>query len=320
MVSAVCPQCGITLIEADSPTDDMLEAVRTASRLGAEYVSSAAGVARETGNLPDLDHTYFRSRGVVYTASTGDYDYSAGTSYPASSAATTAIGGTSLVNDDSARGWSETVWNSFPGFGTGSGCSAVTAKPSWQSIIPTSVCPNRAVADISAVADPSTGVAVYQTTGGAGWAVYGGTSASAPIVAAAFALAGDPAPDSHPARYPYDRTDRSGSLNDVVDGNNGECSPAPLCTAQPGWDGPTGLGTPIGTKALASPAKANQITVTAPAQVSSTVGERVHLAVHATQLRPHHSPVRRDRPTGRAQSTPRPGSSKAGRRHRAPTR
>lgn len=286
MVSAVCPQCGITLIEANSPTDDMLEAVRTAGRLGAEYVSLSWG-GPEPSNLGDLDRTYFRPRGVVYTASTGDSDYLAGTSYPASSGATTAVGGTSLVKDDSTRGWSETVWNTFPGFGTGSGCSAETAKPSWQSIIPSSVCTQRAVADVSAVADPSTGVAVYQTTGGAGWAVYGGTSAAAPILAAAYALAGDPAPTSHPASYPYDRTE---SLNDVVNGNNGECAPAPLCTAQPGWDGPTGLGTPIGANALASPTKVNQVTVTAPVQQSSTVGESVQLPVRAADS--GHDPLR----------------------------
>ena len=87
--------------------------------------------------------------------------------------------------------------------------------------------------------------------------MYGGTSASAPIVAATYALAGDPAPKSHPASYPYGRT---GNLNDVVEGDNGDCTPAPLCTAQPGWDGPTGLGTPIGTRALTSPTKANRIT------------------------------------------------------------
>jgi len=278
MVSAVCPQCGITLIEANSPTEDMLEAVRTAGTLGAKFVSLSWG-GQETGNLADLDRQYFSPRGVVYTASTGDSDYDAGTSYPASSAATTAIGGTTLTKDDSARGWSETVWNSFPGFGTGSGCSNEVTKPSWQSVIPTAVCPNRAVADVSAVADPSTGVAVYQTTGGSGWAVYGGTSAAAPIIAAMYALAGDPAPASYPASYPYART---GDLNDVVKGNNGECTPAALCTAQAGWDGPTGLGTPIGTKALTSPAPANRILLKAPTQQFSTAGDAVLLPVRAT--------------------------------------
>jgi hypothetical protein len=152
----------------------------------------------------------------------------------------------------------------------------VLAKPTWQSIIPTTVCPKRATADVSAVADPATGVAVYQTTGGQGWAVYGGTSASAPIVASIYALAGDPAPASRPASYPYGAT---GNLNDVVEGNNGDCTPAPLCTAQAGWDGPTGLGTPNGTRALTSPTKSNRVRVTAPVQQFNAVGDIV--VIHA---------------------------------------
>jgi hypothetical protein len=109
--------------------------------------------------------------------------------------------------------------------------------------------------------------------------VYGGTSAAAPIIAATYALAGDPDPASRPAGYPYGATT---NLNDVVQGNNGECSPAPLCTAQAGWDGPTGLGTPIGTRALTSPTKANRITVTAPAQQFSAVGDVVLTQARAT--------------------------------------
>jgi hypothetical protein len=294
-VSAVCPHCGITLIEADSASTDLLAATKTADRLGAKFVSLSWG-GPESADLAELDSTYFNPRGVVYAASTGDSDYDAGVSYPASSEATTAVGGTTLTRDDSARGWTETVWNSFPGNGTGSGCSSLMAKPSWQSVIPAAVCPQRAVADVSAVADPATGVAVYQTTGGAGWAVYGGTSAAAPIVAATYALAGDPDPASRPASYPYGVT---GNLNDVVQGNNGECTPAPLCTAQAGWDGPTGLGTPNGTQALKSPTTANRITVDAPAQQSSAVGDVVVLRARATDS--GRLPVRftaTDLPTG----------------------
>lgn len=278
MVSAVCPNCGITLIEADSPSNDLLAAVKTAEKLGAKFVSLSWG-GPESGNLAELDKQYFNTSGIVYAASTGDYDYDAGTSYPASSAATTAIGGTSLTKTDSGRGWAETVWNNGPGQGTGSGCSAEVTKPSWQAVIPAATCPKRAVADVSAVADPATGVAVYQTTGGNGWAVYGGTSASAPIIASTYALAGDPSPTSHPAGYPYGST---ANLNDVVEGNNGECTPAPLCTAQAGWDGPTGLGTPNGPAALTSPGKANRITVNAPAQQFSAVGNPVVLHVRAS--------------------------------------
>jgi hypothetical protein len=79
-------------------------------------------------------------------------------------------------------------------------------------------------------------------------------------------------------------------LNDVVEGNNGECKPSPLCTAQPGWDGPTGLGTPIGTLALTSPARSNRLTVNAPAQQFSAVGNPVVLHVRATDSA--RSPVR----------------------------
>ncbi|GAA3584239.1 putative Ig domain-containing protein [Kribbella ginsengisoli] len=278
MVSAVCPNCGITLIEADSPSNDLLAAVKTAEKLGAKFVSLSWG-GPESGNLPELDKQYFNTNGIVYAASTGDYDYEAGTSYPASSAATTAIGGTTLTKTDSGRGWSETVWNNEPGHGTGSGCSAEITKPTWQAVIPAATCPKRAIADVSAVADPATGVAVYQTTGGNGWAVYGGTSAAAPIIAATYALAGDPSPTSQPASYPYAGT---ADLNDVVEGNNGECKPAPLCTAQPGWDGPTGLGTPNGLGSLTSPTKANRITVNTPAQQFSSVGTPVVLHVRAT--------------------------------------
>ncbi|GAA0929061.1 hypothetical protein GCM10009554_11130 [Kribbella koreensis] len=278
MVSAVCPNCGITLIEADSPSNDLLAAVKTAEKLGAKFVSLSWG-GPESGNLPELDKQYFNTNGIVYAASTGDYDYEAGTSYPASSAATTAIGGTTLTKTDSGRGWSETVWNNEPGHGTGSGCSAEITKPTWQAVIPAATCPKRAIADVSAVADPATGVAVYQTTGGNGWAVYGGTSAAAPIIAATYALAGDPFPTSQPASYPYAGT---ANLNDVVEGNNGECKPAPLCTAQPGWDGPTGLGTPNGLASLTSPTKANRITVTTPTQQFSSVGTPVVLHVRAT--------------------------------------
>ena len=173
------------------------------------------------------------------TASTGDDGY--GVSYPAASPYVTAVGGTSLTRDGSARGWTETAWS-----GAGSGCSAYEAKPSYQASVNTG-CSRRAVADVSAVADPNTGVAVYQTYGGSGWAVYGGTSASSPIIASVYALAGTPGAGDNPASYPYAHT---GNLFDVTTGTNGSCSPAQLCHAGAGWDGPTGLGTPNGSAAF----------------------------------------------------------------------
>ncbi|HVU91859.1 MAG TPA: hypothetical protein VHC23_06475 [Jatrophihabitans sp.] len=246
MVSAVCPNCDITLIEAKDASDNLFTAVKTATNLGAKFVSLSWG-GPETGSEASYDSTYFKSSGVVYTASTGDDAYQYGVIYPATSVDAVAVGGTSLSTASNARGWSEKVWKTSSSEGTGSGCSSDEAKPSWQSIIASSVCSRRADSDVSAVADPATGVAVYQTYGGSGWAVYGGTSASAPIIASVYALAGTPSSTDKPASFPYAHT---GNLNDVTSGNNGSCSPSLLCTAASGWDGPTGLGTPNGVAAF----------------------------------------------------------------------
>jgi hypothetical protein len=102
-------------------------------------------------------------------------------------------------------------------------------------------------ADVSVVAASSTGVAVYDSYQANGWQVYGGTSASSPIIAAVYALAGTPGSTDRPAQYIYQHTS---SLNDVTSGSNGSCSPAYFCTAGTGYDGPTGWGTPNGLTAF----------------------------------------------------------------------
>ena len=244
MVSAICPNCHITLVEATSSSIANLgKSVNEAVALGAKFVSNSYGGA-ESSAVTGYDSSYFDHPGVAITASAGDSDYDGG-SYPATSKYVTAVGGTSLTRSSTARGWSESVWNTTSySEGTGSGCSRYIAKPSFQSGVATA-CSNRAEADVSAVADPATGVAVYQTYGGSGWAVYGGTSAAAPIIASVYALAGVPS-TSTPNADPYAHT---GNLNDVTSGSNGTCG-APLCTAGTGWDGPTGLGTPNGTAAF----------------------------------------------------------------------
>ncbi|MEV0093796.1 carboxypeptidase regulatory-like domain-containing protein [Streptomyces sp. NPDC050738] len=236
MVSAVCPNCKILLVEADSASMANLgTAVNQAVAKGAKFVSNSYGGA-ETSNESSYDTAYFNHPGVAITASTGDDGY--GVSYPAASPYVTAVGGTSLTKDTTAtRGWSESVWA-----GAGSGCSAYETKPTVQS---DSGCPRRAVADVSAVADPNTGVAVYNA---GAWHVYGGTSASAPIIASVYALAGTPAAGSSPMSFPYART---GDLNDVTTGTNGSCGTY-LCQGATGYDGPTGLGTPKGVGAFNS--------------------------------------------------------------------
>lgn len=232
MVSAICPLCDIVVVEAG----DLNAAQNTAVSLGAHYLSNSWGTGDGSGDSgADAD---FNHAGVVDVASSGDGGY--GVSFPATSKYVVAAGGTSLSrNSSTARGWSETAWS-----GSGAGCSSWESKPSWQT---DSGCGTRTVADASAVADPGTGVAVYDTYGQGGWLVVGGTSASSPILAATYALAGNPPTSQAAASTLYANP---GSLNDVTSGSDGSCSPSYLCTAGPGYDGPTGLGTPNGLGAF----------------------------------------------------------------------
>ncbi|MDX3356835.1 carboxypeptidase regulatory-like domain-containing protein [Streptomyces sp. ME01-24h] len=248
MVSAIAPNAHILLVEADSADRDSLgAAVDQAVTLGATSVSNSYGSYYDSypGGGEDPAETtdpHYNHPGVAMVVAAGDLNY--GVPYPAASPYVTSVGGTSLVRDpNAARGWSESVWSNGTK-GTGSGCSAYQAKPAFQK---DTGCPRRTVADVSAVADPATGVAVYQSYGQSGWQVYGGTSAATPIIAGVYAAAGTPAADSYPNAYPYAA---SGGLNDVTSGSNGECDPSYLCTAGPGYDGPTGLGTPQGLGAF----------------------------------------------------------------------
>ncbi|MEU5389001.1 peptidase S8 [Kitasatospora cineracea] len=242
MVSAIAPNAHIVLVEASSATMANLgTSVNTAVSLGAKFVSNSYGGGESSADT-SYDSSYFNHPGVAITVSSGDSAY--GAQYPAASKYVTSVGGTALKRASNTRGWSESVWLTNSTEGTGSGCSKYDAKPTWQK---DTGCSKRTIADVSAVADPATGVAVYQTYGGSGWAVYGGTSAAAPIIAGVYALGGAPSSGSSPASFPYAHTS---SLFDVTSGSNGSCSPSYLCTAGTGYDGPTGLGTPNGTAAF----------------------------------------------------------------------
>ena len=231
MVSAICPSCHILLVEATSATvGNLSTAVQTAAKLGAVAISNSYG-GNEFSGETSYDAAY-NQPGIAVTASSGDSGY--GVSYPAASQYVIAVGGTSLKQQGGA--WTESAWS-----GAGSGCSAYEPKPSWQK---DTGCGRRTVADISAVADPNTGVAVYDSYGQSGWLVFGGTSVASPIVASMYAIAGN---HVSTAASVYGKVS---ALRDVTSGSNGNCSSSYLCTAVPGYDGPTGLGTPQGVGAL----------------------------------------------------------------------
>ena len=235
MVSAVCPSCHILLVEANSATDANLYKAVDYAAAHAKYVSNSWGGGETSTQTADDAH--FNHPGVAITVSSGDDG--TGAEYPSSSKYVTSVGGTSLRKASGTRGWTEAAWS-----GAGSGCSKYDAKATWQNV--TTKCAKRASSDVSAVADPQTGVAVYISYQSSGWAVYGGTSASSPIIASVYALAGTPGAGDSPASYPYSH---AASLFDVTSGRNGSCG-APICTSGAGWDGPTGLGTPNGVAAF----------------------------------------------------------------------
>jgi subtilase family serine protease len=239
MVSAICPNCKILLVEATTSSFANLgAAVKEAAALGATEISNSYG---STGDASDSTYgTYYNHPGIAVTASSGDDGY--GISYPASSHYVTAVGGTTLKTSTASRGWTETAWSD-----AGSGCSTYNTALSGQAAFSTG-CSKRAEADVSAVADPATGVSVYDSyayQGYSGWLTFGGTSASSPIIASVYALAGNA--KSIDNNYPYTH---STSLFDVTSGSNGSCPTSQWCKARTGWDGPTGLGTPNGVGAF----------------------------------------------------------------------
>jgi subtilase family serine protease len=218
MVSAACPGCHVVLVEAggqDIPSLGAAENVAAAVP-GVVAIADSWGVLESPGET-GWDH-FFTHPGIAIVAASGDF--SDQPVYPAASPQVTAVGGTTLRRSGSSpRGWEEKAWKS-----SGSGCSAYEPKPAWQH---DAGCAHRSIADVAAVADPATGVAVYDSYQWSGWVKGGGTSIGAPLIAAVYALAGN-ARNVVAASFPYAH---SGALNRI--GN--------------GYSGPTGLGTPNGT-------------------------------------------------------------------------
>lgn len=259
MVSASCPSCHILLVEAKAATGQALyTAVATANKMGAAAISNSYG-----GNEAEASDPIFAAAGSTYVASSGDQGGGlkdgGGPQQPCTLPTVVCVGGTHLVKSGGARGWAETTWNDLsssacggPCGATGSGCSTMVAKPSWQT---DTGCTMRSASDISAVASVFTPVAIYCTPCG-GWQAYGGTSASSPIIAGMIGITGN----GGTANVASTIWGKGGSsaLNDITSGTNilkrvtGPCasSVSYICKAGPGYDGPTGWGSPEGTGAL----------------------------------------------------------------------
>jgi subtilase family serine protease len=277
-VRGLCHTCKIVLVEASDPNGtDLAAAENEAVTLGATEVSNSWGGPEEPVSSSFL--AAFNHPGVVITASTGDdgwlgWDYANGSSpgeddtegvasFPSTDPDVIAVGGTTLdLNSSSAR-TAETVWNGNgiddktgrsydgPGGASGGGCSTLFKAPAWQlhyAGYAAAGCDGmRLDADISADADPNTGLDVYDTYEG-GWITIGGTSLASPITAALFALAGGSGGATYPASTLYTNgVHDAGALYDVVTGGNSFCGGDTTrhCSkyaATYGVDNPNGLG------------------------------------------------------------------------------
>jgi subtilase family serine protease len=243
MVSAACPRCHILVVEAISPSfADLAAAENTAARMDAAVISNSYG-AQESG-FTQAQAAAYHHPGHVIVSSSGDDGFGPA-QFPANLADVTAAGGTQLSRANNARGWAEKTWNAGLG-ASGSGCSAYVAKPSWQH---DPHCPGRTVADVAAVA---WNIPIFDSSvPGGPWLTVGGTSASSPLIAGVYALAGNTTtirpgyPYTH-RRALFDITHGTSDLFEAGDA----CGHDYLCQARKGYDAPTGLGTPDGLGAF----------------------------------------------------------------------
>jgi subtilase family serine protease len=245
MVHAMAPRAKIFLVEAQTNSfTDLMTAEDCASSLvaaagGGEVTNSWGG--SEFSSETSMD-SHFTTAKVVYFASTGD---SAGTIWPSVSPNVVAVGGTTTRRVSSGSTFGnfirEAAWEDG-----GGGLSAFEARPSYQSVLPSA--PHRLVPDVSAVANPNTGVWVYDNnaTFGCCWYVFGGTSVSSPLWAGIVNRAGHFAASSNaelttiytafatPATYSADYFDISQGFCGFYDGDTSAVS----------WDACTGVGSP----------------------------------------------------------------------------
>jgi len=260
---AMAPHAKLFLVEAASNRfTDLFNAVYVAKHLvqcGHVYACPAGSKGKgevsmswggsEFSNESDFD-IIFTAPNVVFVASTGD---SPGAEYPSASPNVMAVGGTSdsrsLATGDLIQqiSWSD----------AGGGLSFYEPTPAYQSVLPRSITQGaRALPDLSADANPTTGVWVYDSYqwGGIvfGWAIVGGTSVSAQVVAgilnsASTASGHFSASTAAELTRMYSEYPNSGTYHaDFWDITYGACNYYMGSFSVGGYDLCTGLGTPRG--------------------------------------------------------------------------
>ena len=200
MVSAICPGCPILYVGANSASfTDLAAAVEPRAAKGAKVISNSYG-GNEFSSETTLASAYNHPASPI-TASSGDSGY--GAQAPAAFNTVVAVGGTHLdaqrqrhpQHRDRVERRRQRLLGVHRASRPGSTTPAAPSAPSVTS---------------SAVADPATGVSVYDSygsTGGNNWYVFGGTSVAAPIIGGVYGLSGDTARAPR-RREPVRRTSR----------------------------------------------------------------------------------------------------------------
>ncbi|MDA4123236.1 MAG: S53 family peptidase [Thaumarchaeota archaeon] len=262
----MAPGATIDLLQAASASSANLYGAWSYSlshSLGNEISNSWGGSGACSASVKSILATA-KTDHVTVLASAGDSGaWGQGTTQkeqnPADCAKVLTVGGTTLTVTGTGSYVSESAWGSACISGTGTGGGGVTgvSEPSYQSSVhitePWSAPAVLAKPDVSAVADPCTGVWVYDSTSG-GWLVIGGTSVSCPLWAGfmadvnqvragnGFAAAGFVNSFLYTKVYGVSGTSvhYAADIHDVTTGSNG-------WPAGPGWDAATGIGSFIAT-------------------------------------------------------------------------
>lgn len=236
---ALAPNARIILVEAATPSD-LYAAVDVAANLVAQAGGGEVSMSWGSGEFPSETayESHFQKPGVVYFASTGD---DPGTQYPSVSPNVVAVGGTSIRRNASTGVlYGQSTWDEG-----GGGASAYFPSPAYQQGVRSLTGTRRAVPDIAADANPYTGVLVYNSLPGngeaAGWQVWGGTSVSAPIVAALTNASG-----TFQASSAAELTQlyANAGTNRFRPIEKGVCGPSEGYTATLPWSPCVGLGSP----------------------------------------------------------------------------
>jgi subtilase family serine protease len=241
MAHAIAPKAKVVLVEAATDsTADLVQAEHVAIKMveaagGGEVTNSWGG--EEYGAEANLEKDFTGNHVVVF-ASAGD---SPGVIEPSALADVVSVGGTSVERSVKGKFIRQVTWSSG-----GGGVSDFVPTPSFQSSLTGIVGIRRGTPDVAAVANPQTGVWVYDTNPYSGqvlkWVVLGGTSVASPLMAAITNQSGNFAASAND--FLTGLYAELGNAADLYDVTHGVCNNAASGTASVGYDLCTGIGTP----------------------------------------------------------------------------